>query len=445
MNFMNPKHWGGLLCALLTMGLASAQSVQYPFNPDHNGDNLIYTADILEVLAVYETEFDPEPITVDGLTLEEYLIQLNDAIDAVEAGTAGADGADGVGVASVGLSASGELIIQLTDGTTVDLGCVLDSDGDSICDQEDACSDLEAANYNAASNGDCQYNQWMIPTGLTIGPAVLGTVIPLGYRVAHFECVQSIVDGDAYCVDVEWDNICQDAYDACLVTDEVLLADFEYQVGDEGPAGGIIVYVDTFDVHVGFDYLEAASSDFNGVGFFPGSVVEDFSLDCGLPVILQPTGDEEDAQPAMLGGGGGDLVPDGSYRVRNAGGTAIGTGLTNTLELARHGTCSHFVAKQVLQYSQNGYRDFFIPSIAELEVMAAALGDLGGGIVLMGGGGSGGTAPPSAEMSGDYWSSSEFDSTSGYGISVINILTTLVIPGTAGFDFYAKIRPVRAF
>ena len=92
MTFMNPKHWGVLLCSFLVLGSASAQSVEYPFNPDSNGDNLIYTADILEVLAVYETEFDPEPITVDGITLEEYLIQLNEAIEAVEAETQGKEG-----------------------------------------------------------------------------------------------------------------------------------------------------------------------------------------------------------------------------------------------------------------------------------------------------------------------------------------------------------------
>ena len=49
MTFMNPKHWGVLLCSFLVLGSASAQSVEYPFNPDSNGDNLIYTADILEV------------------------------------------------------------------------------------------------------------------------------------------------------------------------------------------------------------------------------------------------------------------------------------------------------------------------------------------------------------------------------------------------------------
>ena len=656
MTFMNPKHWGVLLCSLLMMGSVSAQSVEYPFNPDSNGDNLIYTPDLLDVLAVYETEFDPDPITVDGITLEEYLIQLNEAIEAVEAGTAGADGADGadgqdgigiasitdngdgtltialtdgtavitadltgpagadgadgangadgapgapgvdgqdgngiafvtengdgtftlvftdgtafttadftgaagadgadgadgapgapgangtngedghdgtdgvgialithnedgtltieltdgttvttedltgpagadgangtngsngapgadgadgadgangVGISTIGLNGSGALGVQLTDGTLLNLGCILDEDADGICDQVDACTDTEAANYNVG-NVACEYNKWYIPFVLGAGPAILATSTPFGYLEAHFDCVQSVVDGDSYCIDAVWDGLCESDYLNCVNSPEVHLERLDYAVGDIGPAGGIIVYVDTFDVHIGFDYLEAASHDFVGVTAF-GMSTDAFDLECNSDAILlmdsnsmsdaKQVGEgevladesEDDAAFAIGAGGGGDAsLPEG-YRVRNAGGKAIGTGLINTLELARYNTCAQSTAKQVLAFQQNGYRDFHIPSLWELKVMAQALYDLPTEeIVLVGGGGGGGDGGDGgvithSVLAGYYWSSSEFDATRGQGALIMNFGALVFSHGTAEFSSLNKIRPVRAF
>ncbi|MDA9864553.1 DUF1566 domain-containing protein [Flavobacteriales bacterium] len=480
------------LCALFFSGSGLAQEVVYPFNPDANGDNQIYVADLVEVLALYESEYIPESIMVDGITLEEYLMQLNGAISAVSEGADGvgiaaiidngdgtltfeltdgasfitgdligppgspgadgangvdgadgADGADGVGIQEVGLSGSGELGVVLTDGTTLNLGCVLDSDGDGICDGEDGCSDLEAANYDSDSNAGCLYNRWFIPYGGAVGAAQLGTEAPFGYREAHFECVQQIVDWDPFCINAAWDGLCQEAYDACVNSDEVLLERFNYGVGDPGPSGGVIVYVDTFDVHLGFDYLEAAAHDFVGSGLLPWSEALEFTLDCAPVIVLQPT--EGEAEVAGLNGadgGGSGSVSDGSYRVRHAGGTAIGTGLSNTLELARYSPCTGFVASQVMDFEQNGYRDFFIPSIAELELMGAVLGPLSNEVNQLGNGG-GGFFP--SGMAGSYWSSSEFDSEEGYGVTILNFDETVVISGTGTFDLANKVRPVRAF
>ena len=650
MTFMNPKHWGVLLCSLLMMGSASAQSVEYPFNPDSNGDNLIYTPDLLDVLAVYETEFDPEPITVDGITLEEYLIQLNEAIEAVEAGTVGADGADGadgqdgigiasitdngdgtltialtdgttvitgdltgpagadgadgadgapgapgldgqdgngiafvtengdgtftlvftdgtafttadftgpagangadgapgapgangtdgadgddgtdgvgialithnedgtltieltdgttvttddltgpagadgangtngsngapgadgtdgadgddgadgVGISTIGLNGSGALGVQLTDGTLLNLGCILDADADGICDQVDACTDTEAANYNVG-NAACEYNKWYIPLVLDAGPAILATSTPFGYREAHFDCVQSVVDADDICIDVAWDDICESAYLSCVNSPDLHLERLDYAVGDVGPAGGIIVYVDTFDVHVGFDYLEAANHDFVGATTF-GMPTDLFDLECSPTVIMLPESNSvaagmaagegeaqadesgEESTFAAVAGGGGDASLAVGYRIRNAGGTAIGTGLINTQELAHYNTCEQSVARQVLAYQQNGYRDFHIPSLWELKVMAQTMYDLPSGEVILvggGGGGGGGGAVANSAMAGSYWSSSEFDATRGLGAFIMNFGGLVFMHGNAEFANDNKIRPVRAF
>lgn len=40
--------------------------------------------------------------------------------------------------------------------------------------------------------------------------------IPTGYMVGNQECVQEVLANDAYCVDSQWDTVCQNAYDACV-------------------------------------------------------------------------------------------------------------------------------------------------------------------------------------------------------------------------------------
>ena len=114
----------------------------------------------------------------------------------------------------------------------------------------------------------------------------------------------------------------------------------------------------------------------------------------------------------------------------------------NSLELARFGTCSNFVADVAMLYEQNGFRDFFIPSIAELEVMSAVLGPLAT-VGLLGGGGDENAS--NQGMGGSYWSSTEFDATQAYGVFVLNLGSTAVLTGLDTFDSTNKIRLVRAF
>ncbi|MGB1075834.1 MAG: FISUMP domain-containing protein [Flavobacteriales bacterium] len=69
---------------------AWAQSINYPYNPDSDTDQNIGTPDLLSLLSVFGTEFLPDPIAIDSLTLEEYLELLqeniaaaNDALNAI--------------------------------------------------------------------------------------------------------------------------------------------------------------------------------------------------------------------------------------------------------------------------------------------------------------------------------------------------------------------------
>jgi len=59
---------------------AQAQSVAYPYMPDENADELVQSSDLLSLLSVFGMPFQPDPITVDSLTLEEYLQGLHENI-----------------------------------------------------------------------------------------------------------------------------------------------------------------------------------------------------------------------------------------------------------------------------------------------------------------------------------------------------------------------------
>ncbi|MGB1577529.1 MAG: hypothetical protein ACPG9S_05895 [Flavobacteriales bacterium] len=63
--------------------------------------------------------------------------------------------------------------------------------------------------------------QWYLPNDVDGGPAVLACFAPEGYTLAENQaCAADIIASDSYCVDNNWDDICQDAYDCCLYPTE---------------------------------------------------------------------------------------------------------------------------------------------------------------------------------------------------------------------------------
>ena len=125
-----------------------------------------------------------------------------------------------------------------------------------------------------------------------------------------------------------------------------------YKVGDTGPAGGIIFYVNPNAAGDGWTYLEAAPTDAGSCTW-------------------------------------GDSGSTG------ATGTAIGTGKSNTRALiALDG--SYPAADACDSYSKNGYSDWFLPSTGEMAEMAKYQIEIGIWV----------------EGSGqvNYWTSSAYDS-----------------------------------
>ncbi len=154
-----------------------------------------------------------------------------------------------------------------------------------------------------------------------------------------------------------------------------------YAVGDVGPAGGFVFYIDPEDSSHG---LEAAPSDVGGYK----------SWGCT------------------------------STDVVGADETAVGTGKQNTADLVAAIGCTAFAAVSANDYSINGFDDWFLPSLGELNLIQQNLH-------LVGLGGFENTA---------YWSSSEFRVFHGWKQN-FNDSTQALKPKNE----ILPVRPVRAF
>lgn len=158
-----------------------------------------------------------------------------------------------------------------------------------------------------------------------------------------------------------------------------------YEIGDTGPAGGLIFYINDSDSDV-WKYLEAAPSD-------QGS---DIAWGCS-----------------------GTLL-DG------ADGTAVGTGAQNTIDIITGCTTAGIAAKICDDLILGDYSDWYLPSRDELNLMYINLSQNGLG-------GFDSLTP--------HWSSTELDATFAYIQYLENGSQT---QSNKDYDFYL-VRAVRAF
>lgn len=103
--------------------LASAQStegqgvqVDYPYNPDYDENGGIGIQDLLQLLAIYETDFEVAGIAIDGISLEEYLFVLTQQVIELQEGQ-GTDTGTFEGVIDVIINADYTLTFVFSDGT----------------------------------------------------------------------------------------------------------------------------------------------------------------------------------------------------------------------------------------------------------------------------------------------------------------------------------------
>ena len=172
-----------------------------------------------------------------------------------------------------------------------------------------------------------------------------------------------------------------------------------YEIGNTGPAGGLIFYIDDANAHT-WTYLEAAPHTWIGGAYYHAN--------------------------ATWG-------PEGEAIGESAQGTAIGDGRANTTVIVNwlEDKPESGRAAQVADGLElGGYSDWFLPSIDELDQMYLNLHERGIG----------------SFTNNRYWSSSEYPgegTPSNNNARVLNFNTGDLEPGSKSTS--AWVRPIRAF
>jgi hypothetical protein len=163
-----------------------------------------------------------------------------------------------------------------------------------------------------------------------------------------------------------------------------------YSVGDTGPAGGIVFY-DKGYYSFGWRYLEVAPSGWNG-----GTI-----------------------DPKPIWGCWGTAL-------NGADGTSIGSGEQNTSEIIAGCAEDGIAAKICNDAVINGYDDWFLGSLEELNLLASQSNS--GWFSNLG-------------LSGNHWTSTEFSGNNAYFIGI----TSTQSNNSSKNVITVKIRPIRAF
>ena len=70
--------------ALVVLGFASSGSQALaqtaPYNPDSNGNGVILTPDLMDLLTLFGQPFTPSPVCVDGVPLETAVVHLQQTV-----------------------------------------------------------------------------------------------------------------------------------------------------------------------------------------------------------------------------------------------------------------------------------------------------------------------------------------------------------------------------
>jgi hypothetical protein len=160
---------------------------------------------------------------------------------------------------------------------------------------------------------------------------------------------------------------------------------YKYKIGDRGPGGGFIFFVDYDDQYRGFTYLEAAPTDIAAVAWCGNTTTS-------IPVV--------------------------------AGWSAKGVGKGQVNTTAMLGVCTSGAANEADLYVTGTKSDWFLPSLAELKLMYDNLIEAG----------------VSDFFNSLYWSSTEYDSFNAWRQSFDNGLQSNATKTTP-----LPVRAVRAF
>lgn len=107
-----PIQWSvSFILAVLLGNNLCGQTIDYPYNPDSNGDGAVGAVDLLELLPIFGSYFSPNEIQVNGVSLEDYLTSIEASIDSLS--FSGNNG----GIDTIYIE-NEQLYISLSGGTT---------------------------------------------------------------------------------------------------------------------------------------------------------------------------------------------------------------------------------------------------------------------------------------------------------------------------------------
>ena len=174
-------------------------------------------------------------------------------------------------------------------------------------------------------------------------------------------------------------------------TGPVWSSTFTYKVGDTGPGGGIIFFVDRYDEYANFTYLEVAPAS--------TQVVRTWATGANQTALVAG------ADSKALGAGGGNTLDI----VAQSGNVAA--------------SCAAAYCNDLVS---GGQSDWYLPSIAELKILYDV------GVLNLGGAGY---------TIDSYWSSTEVDANNAW---TVNFTFGSPIPGLKS-NSGVQVRPIRRF
>jgi hypothetical protein len=154
---------------------------------------------------------------------------------------------------------------------------------------------------------------------------------------------------------------------------------FSYKIGDTGPGGGIVFFIDRYNEYAGFTYLEVAPNaiDADTSGAADAIVWSTTAAKCYADAAGSTTADQSCASESIYP----DTVSGTTRTASRATSTRIGSGSANTLAIiARHDAVDPATSKALYaagsadNYSNTpsggtAVTDWFLPSYSEMVMM----------------------------------------------------------------------------
>ena len=153
---------------------------------------------------------------------------------------------------------------------------------------------------------------------------------------------------------------------------------FDYKIGDTGPGGGIVFFVDRYNEYSGFTYLEVAPNEVDTGSAGADAIVWSTSVaKCYASTAGSTTADQSCAAESIYP----DTVSGTTRTASRVAATRIGAGSANTLAIiARHDATTPVISKALYaagsadNYSNtptggSAVTDWFLPSYSEMVML----------------------------------------------------------------------------